>query len=607
MANEVTKISDLDFESIRGNLVSYLKNQDQFRDYNFEGSGISVLLDLLAYNSYQQNFFLNMAYNESFLSTAQKRDSVVQSARSLGYTPRSRTSARISGTATLEVSGNASTIEIPKNTRFTASIDGTTYNFNNIESATVIRSQSDGSYVYNGLELVEGTQLTQRYVVNTNNGDQRFLIPNSNVDLTTISVSVLNSSTDSTTRTFINNTNITQAGPDDQIYIIEEVEDGLYELFFGDGIIGTELESGNVVRINYNISSGPAANDIQVVSYSGAIENVLNVTFVASAPAAGGSEKEGIRSIKYNAPRAYDTQNRAVTRDDYSALVRNQPNVRAVKAWGGEDNDPPVYGKVFLSIRGTDTESLSATEKETIIQNVLKPKNVVTITPEIVDPDFIYIIPEVVVKHELKNTILGSEGVKQKVIDAIKSYSSENLGVFDKYFRYSRLSKIIDNSESSILNSLLSFKMRKEVELQLGVSTQYVINFENPVNNLTYGRPPIHPYAIGNAISSSLFTYKGFENCELDENGGLMRVFRRQGTERIGVATNVGTIDYDTGKIILNDFAPTALADGETKLKIYALPRGDSSDVIPVRSQIIEIQDDDITVAVYDDSIFQKA
>jgi hypothetical protein len=608
MANEVTKISDLDFDSIRGNLVSYLKQQDQFRDYNFEGSGISVLLDLLAYNSYQQNFFLNMAYNESFLSTAQKRDSVIQAARSLGYTPRSRTSSRITGTAELNItSGTPSTIEIPRNTRFNASIDGRTYTFTNIESATVIRNQSTGKYIYPDLELVEGTQLTQRYTVNTNNGDQRFLIPNPNVDITTITVSVLNSSTDSTTKTFNRQTNITQVGPDDLVFGVEEVEDGLYELFFGDGIIGAKLDNGNIVRINYNISSGPDANGIQKVNFSGAIDNVLSVTFTPNAPATGGAEKEDLRSIKYNAPRAYDTQNRAVTRDDYAALVRNQPNVRSVKAWGGEDNDPPVYGKVFLSIRGTDTESLSATEKETIIQNVLKPKNVVTIQPEIVDPDFIYIMPTVIVKHELKNTILGSEGVKKKVIAAIESYSNENLGVFDKYFRYSRLSKIIDNSEQSILNSLLSYQMRKEIELQLGVSTQYVINFENPVNNLTYGRPPIHPYAIGNAISSSLFTYDGYENCELDENGGLMRVFRRQGTERIGVSQNVGTIDYDTGKIVLNDFAPTALANGETKLKIYARPRGDSSDIIPVRNQIIEILDEDIDVSVYDDSVFQKA
>lgn len=605
MATDVTKISDLDFNSIKSNLVDYLKKQDQFRDYNFEGSGISTILDLLAYNSYQQNFFLNMAYNESFLSTAQKRDSVIQAARSIGYTPRSRTSARIKGTATLQVSGTPSVVVIPANTKFKATIDGTTYQFNTLDAVSVIRNQTTGAYVYENLELVEGTQLTHRHTVTIRDGDQRFLIPNPNVDTTTIRVVVYNSATDSTLRTFVSEDNIANFEPTSQFYKLEEVESGMYELFFGDGIIGVALNNGNIVSVSYNVSSGTDGNDIQNLTFAGSVDNVLNITYSANEPAAGGSEKETLASIKFNAPRAYDTQNRAVTREDYAALVRNQPNVRSVKAWGGEDNDPPVYGKVFLSVRGVDSASLSDTEKESIIQTVLKPRNIVTITPEIVNPDFIYIMPTVTVKHELKNTPLGSDGVKQKVIDAIKLYSQDNLEVFDKYFRYSKLTKIIDNSEQSILNSLTTFIIRKEIEVQLGVTTQYVVNFENPVDNITEGRVSNHPYGTGNAISSSKFTYSGFENCELDENAGIMRVFRSQGTEKIGVASNVGTINYNTGRIVLNDFAPTALSGSDTKLKIFAKPRG-TSDIIPVRNQIVEILDEDISVTVFDDSVFQS-
>ena len=290
------KIDALDFQGIKSNFKSYLQAQDQFRDYNFEGSGLNVLLDLLAYNTYYNSFYLNMVAAEAFLPTAQKRNSVVNLAKSLNYTPRSVTSASISGTATLTLTSSPVSITIPAYTSFTGSVDGTTYNF--LNTSSVIISPTNG--VYSGtISLKEGRYINRRYTVNLNDPDQRFLIPNKNVDTSTLTVSVLNSSTDSTIRTFSKVATLVEVTSTTRVYYIEEVEDGQFEIKFGDDVFGVALDAGNIVILEYLVSNGTGANDIQTLTYADAISGVTTISFVSTSPATGGGDRESINQINY--------------------------------------------------------------------------------------------------------------------------------------------------------------------------------------------------------------------------------------------------------------------------------------------------------------------
>ena len=590
------RVDELNFEGIKDNFKRYLQSQDQFRDYNFDGSGISVLLDLLAYNTYYNSFYLNMVSSEAFLSTAQKRNSVVNLANSLNYVPRSTSSASITGTLVLTVSGSPTSINIPAFTKFVGSVDGTAFVFLNVESKTIFSASGVFS---DTITLKEGSDITTRYSVITADPDQRFLIPNAKVDTTTMVVTVLNSAVDSTTRTFTLAENLVEIDSTSLVYFLQESEDGKYEIKFGEGTFGIALNNGNIVVIRYLVSNGTLANDINALTYSDSIAGVLTATFTASDPAVGGANRETPAQIKFNAPKSYEAQNRVVTADDYKSLLLSQPTVNSVVVWGGEDNDPPTFGKVFIAIKPTTGDVLTATEKINLINSVIKPKKVLTIQTEIVDPDYVYIEVSTSVNYDAKKTSLSSDSIKSLVLATIQNYSLTDLDTFGTYFRYSKLSRLIDVSERSILSSVTTAQMRKESDVQLGVGTRYEINFSNAIDDATNGRPTTHPYGVGNKITSNAFTLGGFSNCFLEDNNGIIRIYRELGIENIAVSVNAGTINYTTGKIILTSFAPTAFNDGGTTLKITVTPQ--DKDILPLRGQIITIRDADITVTMVDD------
>jgi len=589
------KVDELDFNGIKSNFINYLRNQDEFRDYNFDGSGMSVLLDLLAYNTYYNSFYLNMVSSEAFLSTAQKRNSVVNLAKSLNYTPRSTSAATISGTVTLSVTGSPVSVTIPTYTTFSGSIDGKTYTFLNTESSIVY--SADG---YTGtINLVEGSLLTRRYTVNTSDTQQRFLIPNYNVDTTTLSVRVLNSSTDSTSRTFIRPENLVEVTSTSRVYFLEEVEDGQFEVRFGDGTFGVALDNGNIVVFEYLITNGTAANDIQTLSYSGSISWVTRIAFTASSPAAGGNTRESTNSIKFNAPKAYEAQNRAITADDYRSLLLKQSSVDSVVVWGGEDNDPPYYGKVFIAVKPVIGSVLTATEKLNLIDSIIGPKKILTVSTEIVDPEYIYVILSTTVKYDSDSTSLTADDIKTIVTTTIKNYNTSDINQFSKYFRYSKLSRLIDTCERSILSNITTMSIRKELNVQLNVGARYEISFSNSLDNTTELRTATHPYGAGNKLTSNEFSYGGYSNCYLEDNAGLIRIYRVSGVDNVGVQNNAGTINYVTGKIVLSNFAPTSFTDGGTTLKLTAVPA--DKDVLPLRNQIVAIRDEDISVSMIDD------
>ena len=590
------RVDELNFEGIKTNFKRYLQAQDQFRDYNFDGSGMSVLLDLLAYNTYYNSFYLNMVSAEAFLTTAQKRNSIVNLAKSLNYIPRSISSASVTGTATLTVTGSPATVLIPAYTKFTGTIDDKSYTFLNLTATTV--TANAGAYS-STLVLNEGTYIIRRYLVNSSDTQQRFLIQNTNIDTTTISVKVLNSSTDSTTRVFSKPDNLVDVNSTSEVYFLEETEDEQYEIKFGDGTFGVSLNNGNVVVIEFIVTSGTLANDAVNLTYADSIAGVTAIGFVANDPAAGGATKELTSQIKFNAPKSYEAQNRVITSEDYKALLLKQPNVNSVVVWGGEDNDPPSYGKVYIAIRPSTGTVLTATEKQNLITSIINPKKILTISHEIVDPEYLYITVTSTVKYEADKTTLSNDAMAALITTTVKNYNDSDINQFGKYFRYSKLTRLIDASERSILNNDTTVVMRKELDVQLGNSAKYQISFSNPIDATTKGRPASQVYGFGNKVTSNAFTYLGYSNCFLEDNNGIIRIYRETSNENIAVQINAGSIDYDTGIIILTAFAPTAFTDGGTTLKITATPA--NKDILPLRNQILTIKDADITVTMIDD------
>ena len=589
------KVDELNFDSIKTNFKSYLRAQDQFRDYNFDGSGMSVLLDLLAYNTYYNSFYLNMVASEAFLPTAQKRNSVVNLAKSLNYTPRSTSASTISGTVTGTITGAPSSITIPKYTEFNGKVDNTTFRFLTEEAITLYAVDS---YV-GTVSLKEGANLTRRYTVNTSDAEQRFLIPNPNVDTTTIAVSVLNSSTDSTSRTFVQPDNLVEIETTSQVYFLEEAEDGQFELKFGDGIFGVALDNGNIVVIEYIVTNGADANDVLNLTYNDSITNVTTLAFSATDSSTGGAIRESISSIRFNAPKSYQAQNRVVTAEDYKTLLLKQPTVDSVIVWGGEDNDPPTYGKVYVAIKPAVGNALTSTEKNNLINTVLKPKKVLTVTTEIVDPEYVYLLIDITAKYNSDSTTLTEGALTSLIETVVANYNTSEINSFSKYFRFSKLNRLIDFADRSILNSDLTVRMRREQDVTLNVATRYEIDFSNPIDNATDGRISTHPYAVGNKLTSNGFTYNGFDNCFIEENNGIIRIYRIASGTTIGVLNNAGSLNYTTGKVILTAFAPTAFADGSNTLKLTAIPA--NKDILPLRKQIIQIRDSDVNVTMLDD------
>lgn len=595
------KLDGLSFEQIRDNFRNFLKGQDQFRDYNFESSGISTMIDILTYNTYYNSFYQNMSATESFLTTAQRRNSIVNLAKGLNYTPRSFTSARIVGNLSVVPVGTPASVTIPKYTKFKAIANGVTYYFVT-ENSTLVTNNGSGVYTATNVSLVEGTFVSERYVKNVQDPDQRFVISNSNADTSTLTVRVVNSSTDSTTRTFTKAENVVNVDSTSQVFFLEEIEDGKFQVVFGDGVIGDSLSHGNIIYLEYLTSSGSEANGITGLSLDSTVDGVTSIAFsvpTVGTQSTGGEDREDLDRIKFAAPKSYAAQNRAVTAEDYEAILVSLPNVGSVVVWGGEDNDPPAYGKVFISIRPKVGETLTATEKQNIIETILKPKKVLTVSSEIVDPEYLYLTLVVSCKYDPDQTILSEGDIQTTVLNAIKSYRNSDLNQFSKYFRLSKLTRTIDTSERSILSSTMVIRMIRETDVQLNSAAKYTISFSNAVSPVTLGRPTTHPYGIGSQITSNSFSYAGFTNCFLDENNGIIRIYRAVGNQNIGIAQNVGTIDYSIGKIILNDFKPTAFADGGVTLKITAVPA--ENDILPLRGQIINILDSDITVNVIND------
>ena len=582
------EISQLDFDGIKDNLKTFLSQQDEFVDYDFEGSGMNILLDVLAYNTHYLGYNANMLANEMYLDSADQRASVVSLAKQVGYTPRSAVSAK----ATIDLvvnNASGSSITMSRGTKFSATVDEINYNF--VNNADVSISPVDGVYKFSSLDLFEGTYLNFKYTANTSDTEQRFIIPNDNVDTNTLTVKVQNSASDSTTNTYTLAQGITGLDSSSKVYFLQEVENGRFEVYFGDGVLGQAIADGNIVILDYITCNRDEANGATTFTLAGNVGGFTDVTITTLNNANGGDAPETIKSIKFNAPRDYTSQDRAVTADDYKVLVKSlYANAQSVQVYGGEDAATPDYGKVYISIKAKSGSNLTQLTKEGIVKS-LKSFAVASVTPVIIDPETTFITLTTVFKFDSSLTTKDVSTLQTNVLNAVSSYNTSTLEDFTGMFRYSEVLKIIDDADSSILSNITKVNMYKFITPTLNSALKYTVSFNNAFYNPHSG----HNSSAGGIVSSTGFKISNDDSTNehfLDDDGaGNIRVYYLSGTTRIFTSTSFGTVDYTTGEIILTSANITSISnvDGtaSTRVRITVVP--DSNDVVPVRNQVLSI------------------
>ena len=586
-------IAELDFDSIKNNLKDYFASQAEFTDHDFGGSAISVMLDILAYNTYYNAYYVNMLASESFLDSAQLRDSVVSKASMLGYTPQSSTGAKANVSITVTPADAPATITIDKYTQFSSTVNGTSYTFCTSDSTTV--TPVNGAYVATGVELTQGIPLTFRYTANTSNTEQKFLLPNANTDMDTLTVTIQESASDTNTSVYTKATDITTINSTSNVYFINEHTNGQFRVQFGDGTLGRKPTTGNIVLLKALVSEGADVNGANTFSASGTVGGYSTVSVAVTNAAAGGSDRETVESIKFNAPKTYETQNRAVTTDDYKKIVEgNVSGLDSVSVWGGQDHSTPTFGKVYVSAKPTGATSLSAAQI-TSIKDAVSSYNMVAITPEVVDPDIVDLIFDTTVKYDSRLTTLSSGAVAEAVIDTMQTYKTNNLLKFGSIFRYSTLSTNIDNTENSIISNLTTITAKKGITPSTTTADSYTISFENAIYN------PSTTYE--GAVTSSAFAYTdstgtAYSTCYLDDKDGVFRIFYLSGADKIILKETAGTVTYSNGYISITSFKPDSF-DGST-IDFTITPA--ANDLVPVRNQIFEIANTNITITMQDDA-----
>lgn len=569
--NKITT-TELDFDNIRFNIKSFLRGQSDLSDYDFEGSGLSVLLDVLAYNTHYNALYTNLAINESFLDSAVKRESVVSKAFELGYLPRSASAARAKVNIKItNVSGSPDTIVLESFTPFTSNVNGSPYTFYNISPYTATNVL--GTYTFNNVELVEGTPLTQSYIVSP---QSRYIISNIDCDISTLTVDVLTNINSSKVTKFRKVNDILTVTASDTVYFIKEIENGKYEIQFGNDRIGKSVDNGNVIKLSYFVTNKTSANGARVFN-SGSLSNAVINTVT---PSKGGSEPETIDEIKHNSPRFYSASNRAVTNEDYKSIIINKfPNVESIQVWGGDEDLPPVYGKVFICIAPKYSTVLTDAEKIIIKQEILKSKKVVTITPEFVDPFYLNIALKTTIYYNPNITTQTANTLVTQVTNNILNYNNTDLRKFDSIFRYSKLMNVIDSTDQAITSNISSLIISRKLLPKYNVVANYYFHIDNPIYSA--GVPE-------DAVTTNGFYVSGDSNINYikdDGYGNLQRYYLDTSNNKVIVNNKQGVVTYSTGEIKLIALNITRLAQADL---IFSL-KLQSNDIISIREHIVRI------------------
>jgi hypothetical protein len=588
-------ITELDFEQIGDNLKNYLKGQDKLKDYDFEGSTMSILIDLLSYASHIGAVNSNIAASELFLDSAQLRKNVVSRAKDLGFTPASETASKATVDMVLSNVRNADGSQPTQNDMtmargviFQTVFDGQPFNF---VVPTSVKPVSEGTtYTYSNVSLIQGTYATDTFIYDRQIKNSKFVLSNERVDKQHINVSVNSSGV---TESYVLSTDVSTITTESKVFYTQENEDGYLEIYFGDGTLGKELSDGDIITVTYIIVDEDHANGAKTFSLTTAINGFSDATITVLQSAIGGGEKESIESIKFKANKFYTSQNRLVTLNDYKSKVSEYyPNADAIAVWGGEDNDPPEYGKVFLAIKPNNADYLSESEK-TVITNNINKLNMLTVRPIIVDPDIVKILVTTTFKYNKNITQLSEGELESLVSNAIMNYDKEHLNNFDAIMRHSKLVQAIDLADSSILSNTTNIRLRKKLKPTIGGEKGYTVAMGNPLYN---------PHAGHNAMSGGITSSTGFKvsgdsvnTMYFDDDGnGNLRRYYLSGSTRVYADSVAGSVDYATGKISINAITVNSTVNNDSSIDFTLIPN--SNDVVATRGSLIDISLSDIKV-----------
>ncbi len=568
-----TQLNNLDFKQIKTTLKDYMRAQTDFTDYDFEGSAISQILDVLAYNTYYTAFNTNMVANEMFLESATLRDNVVTLAKQLGYSTKSITSPKAAVSVDLTFTGTApASVILKAGSGFVTNYDGSLYRF-------VLKEDNKVSVVnkvasFSEIPIYEGSYIVSNTLVDTNVKNQRFEIPNVGVDTNTLKVRVFESAGSTIFTEYKVANNILDIGSTDTVYFVNEMEDEKYEVFFGDGVLGKKLQNGNIVEMSYVVTNGPVTNGAKSFTFNCLMEDENNTpltlpfsisSIVTNSAASGGATIETVDKIKYNAPKFYGSQNRAVTSNDYKAIVRNiYPAVSDIIVFGGEDQVPPAYGKVFLSVKPKEATVLSSFTKNELKED-LKKYTVASIRPEFVDPSILFVELTSNIYYDGNSTKLLPLEIATKSSNAIVEYlKTSDTEKFNGKFRYSKFISVIDSADRSIKSNDTNITMRKDFYAQINSSTFYEICYQNPF--LVDCNNPV--------LSSTGFTTFEFptNTSYLEDRDGKVVLYRLDpiSGDKILLDDSIGTIDYVTGEIMMHDLTilKTVFSDNRIELRV---------------------------------------
>lgn len=549
MANRL-RVTELDFDTIKNNLKAFLKQQSEFTDYDFDGAGLNILLDILAYNTHYNAYYLNMVANESFLDTAILRESAVSHAKTLGYTPYStRAPVAIINLLANSATSSAGTLTLPAGYSFLSNqIDSKAYNFVVLDDVTATKASS--SYLFENLEIYEGQLVTYSFTYDQgSNPKQVFTIPDTNIDTTTIKVSVTPSASNTATESYEKVTDVLDITATSEVFFLQEERGGKYQIYFGNDVVGKALPDGAIVNVTYLLTNGTASNKANnFVALSSAIDSLsealTNFTITPQSAASGGADRESVDNIKFSAAARFSTQNRLITFKDYETyILNNYPNIDSISVWGGEDNEPPVYGKVFISMKPKENYYISEAEKKRIIDEIITPKAIIAVQSLIIDPEFLYLLIDVESQYDPKKTTDTEAALKTKINNAILNYADTYLNKFGSKIINSKLETAVDSVDlNSIVGSKLITRVQKRFEPELNTSQSYTVNFN----------VPLHRGTVTNKITSTEFDV-------VDSDGVRRTVFFDEVPQSFTGISNIEVTNPGSGYLS----APTVTITGD--------------------------------------------
>lgn len=583
-----TQVANLDFLEIKAALKDYLRSNSDFTDYDFEGSAFATLIDVLAYNTYYTAFNANMTVNEMFIDSANLRDNVVSLAKQLGYRPKSRTApkAYVNLAITYAAATTDTSLTLKAGTGFVSSFDNTLYQY--AVTRDVLGQVVNGVVNFDGLELREGAMLTNTYTFNSALTSQRFILDNAGIDTSTIQVKVYPSTTSTLFKEYTLSENILEAKPSSEIFFLEEISEQRYEVLFGDGVLGRKLENGEKIEISYLVTAGADSNGARTFTFSGTLVNqsgnnpaTVGASVTTVTAAAGGAETESVSKIKFTAPKMFAAQDRAVTAGDYGAIVRNlYPAVSDIIVFGGEEQDPPAYGKVFIAVKPSDAAKLTSVTKEEI-RSKLKDYRVAAIVPELIDPSILYVEVDSRIYYDQGKTELTKTQIRDNAISEFQSYiTNSNTEKFNGKFRYSKAVAVIDNSDVAINSNLTAVTMRKDFYAQINSTSYYEICYQNAFLD---DDDPV--------VSSTGFVVTEYPNFTvyLEDRGGKIVLYRLDGItgEKVLLDDNVGDIDYAKGEIKMYDMTIIKGTFGDNRIELRVKPL--ENDIVAKREVYLDV------------------